>query len=64
MFSNIGMVNELKELAENLDIDIFEIIKAATKPFGFIPFYPGPGVGVIVFLSILITYHGKQRNTD
>jgi len=43
---NIGMVNELKELAENLDIDIFEIIKAAsTKPFGFIPFYPGPGVG-------------------
>jgi len=40
------MVNELKELAEKLDIDIFEIIKAAsTKPFGFIPFYPGPGVG-------------------
>ena len=43
---NIGMVNELKELAEKLDIDIFEVIKAAsTKPFGFIPFYPGPGVG-------------------
>ena len=43
---NIGIVNELKELAEKLDIDIFEIIKAAsTKPFGFIPFYPGPGVG-------------------
>ena len=43
---NIGMVNELKELAEKLNIDIFEVIKAAsTKPFGFIPFYPGPGVG-------------------
>ena len=43
---NIGMVNELKELTEKLNIDIFEVVKAASsKPFGYIPFYPGPGVG-------------------
>ena len=43
---NIGVVNELKELTEELNIDIYEVIKAAsTKPFGFTPFYPGPGVG-------------------
>ena len=43
---NIGLINELKILAENLDLDIYEIIKAAaSKPFGFKPFYPGPGVG-------------------
>ena len=43
---NIGLINELKILAENLDLDIYEIIRAAaSKPFGFKPFYPGPGVG-------------------
>ena len=43
---NIGLINELKILAENLDLDIYEIIKAAaSKPFGFKPFFPGPGVG-------------------
>lgn len=43
---NIGLVNELKELADCLEIDLFEVINAAsTKPFGFKPFYPGPGVG-------------------
>lgn len=43
---NIGLVNELKILAEKMDIDIFEVINAAaTKPFGFTPFYPGPGLG-------------------
>ena len=43
---NIGLVNEMKELADCLNIDLYEVIKAAsTKPFGFKPFYPGPGVG-------------------
>lgn len=43
---NIAMVNELAQVAEVFDIDIWEVIDAAaTKPFGFQPFYPGPGVG-------------------
>ena len=43
---NIGLVNELKPISESLGIDIYEIIKAAsTKPFGFTPFFPGPGLG-------------------
>ncbi len=43
---NIGLVNELKLVAEAMDIDIWEVIQAAsTKPFGFTPFYPGPGLG-------------------
>lgn len=43
---NIGLVNEMKILADRMDIDIFEVIDAAaTKPFGFVPYYPGPGIG-------------------
>ncbi|RLA94426.1 MAG: hypothetical protein DRG83_19740 [Deltaproteobacteria bacterium] len=43
---NIALVNELALLCERMDIDIWEVIKAAaTKPFGFMPFYPGPGTG-------------------
>lgn len=43
---NIGLVNELKITCDRMDLDIFEIIgAAATKPFGFTPYYPGPGVG-------------------
>lgn len=43
---NIAMANEMAQLAHELDIDIWEVIDAAaTKPFGFEPFYPGPGVG-------------------
>jgi len=43
---NIAMVNELKMLFDRLGIDIWEVIEAAkTKPFGFQPFYPGPGLG-------------------
>lgn len=43
---NIALVNELKQLCERMDIDIFEVIDAAkTKPFGFHAFYPGPGLG-------------------
>jgi UDP-N-acetyl-D-glucosamine dehydrogenase len=43
---NIALVNELKLLCERMGIDVFEVISAAaTKPFGFMPFYPGPGLG-------------------
>ena len=43
---NIGLVNELKVVAESMGIDIWEVIAAAsTKPFGFKAFYPGPGIG-------------------
>ena len=43
---NIGLVNELKVVADAMDLDIFEIIDAAkTKPFGFTAYYPGPGIG-------------------
>ena len=43
---NISLVNELALLAERMQINIWEVIDAAaTKPFGFMPFYPGPGVG-------------------
>ena len=43
---NIALVNELKMLADRMGLDIWEVIGAAsTKPFGFMPFYPGPGLG-------------------
>lgn len=43
---NIALVNELKLLCDRMGIDIWEVINAAsTKPFGFMPFYPGPGLG-------------------
>jgi UDP-N-acetyl-D-glucosamine dehydrogenase len=43
---NIGLVNEMKVLSEKMGIDIHEVIDAAaTKPFGFVPYYPGPGIG-------------------
>lgn len=43
---NIGLVNEMKIVADRMGIDIFEVVDAAaTKPFGFTPYYPGPGLG-------------------
>ena len=43
---NIGLVNELALMCDRLGIDVWEVIEAAgTKPFGFMPFYPGPGLG-------------------
>jgi UDP-N-acetyl-D-glucosamine dehydrogenase len=43
---NISLVNELALLCERMNIDIWEVIEAAkTKPFGYMPFYPGPGLG-------------------
>ncbi len=43
---NIGLVNEMKMVADKMGINIYEVIDAAaTKPFGFVPYYPGPGLG-------------------
>jgi len=43
---NIALVNELSILCKKMDIDVWEVINAAkTKPYGFMPFYPGPGIG-------------------
>ncbi len=43
---NIGLVNEIALMCASMDIDVWEVIEAAaTKPFGYMPFYPGPGLG-------------------
>lgn len=43
---NIGLINEMKVIADRMKIDIYEVIRAAaSKPFGFVPYYPGPGLG-------------------
>ena len=43
---NIGLVNEIALMCDKLEVDVWEVINAAaTKPFGFMPFYPGPGLG-------------------
>ena len=43
---NIGLINEVALICDRMDLDVWEIIDAAaTKPFGFMPFYPGPGTG-------------------
>lgn len=43
---NIGLVNELKMVCDRMGIDVHEVIRAAaTKPFGFVPYWPGPGLG-------------------
>jgi UDP-N-acetyl-D-glucosamine dehydrogenase len=60
---NIAMINELKLLFERMDIDVWEVIAAsATKPFGFTPFYPGPGLGghCIPVDPFYLTWKAKQ----
>ncbi len=43
---NIALVNEMKQILDAMDIDVWEVVEAASsKPFGFMPFYPGPGIG-------------------
>ena len=66
---NIGLVNEMKMVADKMNIDIYEVINAAaTKPFGFTPYYPGPGLGghCIPIDPFYLTYKAKQYgiNTD
>src|SRR5258708_4709020 len=62
---NIALVNELKLLAERMNIDIWEVIDAAaTKPFGFMPFYPGPGLGGHCIPVDPYYLSGKARKYD
>ena len=59
---NIALVNEMKMILELMDIDVWEVIEAASsKPFGFLPFYPGPGYGGTAFLWILFILPGRPR---
>lgn len=62
---NIGLVNEMKVVADKMGIDIYEVINAAaTKPFGFTPYYPGPGLGghCIPIDPFYLTWKAKEYN--
>ncbi len=62
---NIALVNELKILADKMNVDIWEVIEAAsTKPFGFMPFYPGPGLGghCIPIDPFYLSWKAKELN--
>lgn len=64
---NIGLVNEMKVVAEAMGIDVFEVIDAAsTKPFGFVPYYPGPGLGghCIPIDPFYLTWKARQVGVD
>ena len=64
---NIGLVNEMKLIADKMNLDIYEIIDAAkTKPFGFTPFYPGPGLGghCIPIDPYLLTWKARQYDLN
>ena len=64
---NISLSNELKMVFSKMGIDVWEVIDAAkTKPFGFMPFYPGPGVGghCIPVDPFYLTYKAKQYDID
>lgn len=64
---NIGLVNELAVMSEKLGIDFWEVIEAAkTKPFGFMPFYPGPGIGghCIPLDPIYLAWKAKRYGFD
>ncbi len=60
---NIALVNELKIILDRMGIDVWEVIKAAsTKPFGFMPFWPGPGLGghCIPIDPFYLTYKARE----
>lgn len=64
---NIGLINEMKIVADKMNINIYEVIDAAsTKPFGFTPFYPGPGLGghCIPIDPFYLTWKAKQYGVD
>ncbi len=66
-FVNIALVNELKRIYAPMGIDIWEVIEAAkTKPFGFMPFHPGPGVGghCIPIDPYYLAWKALEFNTD
>jgi UDP-N-acetyl-D-glucosamine dehydrogenase len=62
---NIAMVNELKVVFDRMGLDVWEVIEAAkTKPFGFMPFYPGPGLGghCIPIDPFYLTWKAREYN--
>jgi len=64
---NIGLVNELALMCDRMNIDVWEIIDAAaTKPFGFMPFYPGPGLGghCIPIDPFYLSWKSKQAGIE
>lgn len=64
---NIGLVNEMKMVADRMGIDIYEVIEAAaTKPFGFVPYYPGPGLGghCIPIDPFYLTWKAKEYGVN
>jgi UDP-N-acetyl-D-glucosamine dehydrogenase len=64
---NIGLVNEIALMCEKLEVDVWEVIEAAkTKPFGFMPFYPGPGLGghCIPIDPFYLSWSAKQRGFE
>ena len=64
---NIGLINELKVVADKMNIDIYEVVNAAaTKPFGFTAFYPGPGLGghCIPIDPFYLTWKAKEIGVD
>lgn len=64
-FVNIALVNELKTIYDKMGIDIWEVIDAAkTKPFGYMPFYPGPGLGghCIPIDPFYLTWKAREYN--
>jgi UDP-N-acetyl-D-glucosamine dehydrogenase len=64
---NIGLVNEMKVIADRMGIDIHEVIRAAaTKPFGFVPYYPGPGLGghCIPIDPFYLTWKARQHGVN
>ncbi|HEY7170305.1 MAG TPA: nucleotide sugar dehydrogenase [Vicinamibacterales bacterium] len=64
---NIGLVNEVAQMCDRLGIDVWEVVKAAaTKPFGFMPFYPGPGLGghCIPIDPFYLSWKAKQSGFD
>jgi UDP-N-acetyl-D-glucosamine dehydrogenase len=64
---NIGLVNEIALMCKAMDIDVWEVIEgAATKPFGFMPFYPGPGLGghCIPIDPFYLSWKAKQAGSE
>ncbi|MEE3242872.1 MAG: nucleotide sugar dehydrogenase [Candidatus Thermoplasmatota archaeon] len=64
---NIAMVNELKLVLDRMGVNIWEVVDAAkTKPFGFMPFYPGPGMGghCIPIDPFYLSWKAKEYNTE
>jgi UDP-N-acetyl-D-glucosamine dehydrogenase len=64
---NIGLVNELALMCDAMDIDVWEVIEgAATKPFGFMPFFPGPGLGghCIPIDPFYLSWKAKQAGVE